>query len=44
MDFAILPEVAVTGEAGRDVADTAVPLEGEVRTPLGRSRSARPRR
>lgn len=32
LDLAILPEVALTGETGRDVADTAVPLEGEVRT------------
>ena len=31
LDLAILPEVAVTGETGRDVAATAVPLEGEVR-------------
>jgi predicted amidohydrolase len=30
LDLAILPEVAVTGETGRDVAATAVPLEGEV--------------
>ena len=31
LDLAILPEVAVTGEAGRDVAATAVPLDGELR-------------
>ena len=31
LDLAILPEVAVTGETGRDVAATAVGLEGEVR-------------
>ena len=31
LDLAILPEVAVTGETGSDVAATAVPLEGEVK-------------
>src|SRR6476646_4698819 len=31
LDLAILPEVAVTGEAGRDVATAAVPLDGELR-------------
>ena len=31
LDLAVLPEVAVTGETGRDVAATAVPLDGEVR-------------
>ena len=30
LDLAILPEVAVTGETGPDVAATAVPLDGEV--------------
>ena len=34
LDLAILPEVAVTGEAGRDVATTAVPLDGELRETL----------
>jgi predicted amidohydrolase len=31
LDLAILPEVAVTGETGGDVAATAVSLDGEVR-------------
>ena len=31
LDLAILPEVTVTGGTGRDVAATAVPLDGAIR-------------
>ncbi len=31
VDLAILPEVSISGEAGPNVADIAVPLEGEVK-------------
>jgi predicted amidohydrolase len=35
LDLAVLPEVAVTGEAGANVADRAVPLEGPVLEVMG---------